>query len=152
MKILDGQSRVPIAEIINGSWLCVISRKENNRAKYVATGNQREFVAGNAAIIFRVFFPILRIANRFYVYPRLPTRAGGQQWWEIQGYIWLNRYHTRIDDFYSIAWMVGTWSTVALSASGYLRRVAWHVEEEVSTRVITSPVIATEISISRPQE
>lgn len=33
----------------------MISRKENNRAKYAATENQREFVAGNAAIIFRVF-------------------------------------------------------------------------------------------------
>jgi len=45
-------------------------------------GNQREFVAGNAAIIFREFFPILRIANRFRVYPpsigsdRSETAAG----------------------------------------------------------------------------
>lgn len=52
----------------------MISRKENNRAKYAATENQREFVAGNAAIIFRMFFPILRIANRFCVYPGLPSR------------------------------------------------------------------------------
>lgn len=80
MKILDEQNRIPIIEIINGSWQgCVISRKENNRAKYVATGNQREFVAGNATIIFRMFFPILRITDRFCVYPRLPTRASGQR-------------------------------------------------------------------------
>lgn len=51
----------------------MISRKENNHAKYVVAENQREFVAGNAAIIFGVFFPILRIADRFRVYPRLPT-------------------------------------------------------------------------------
>lgn len=54
--------------------LCVISRKENNHAKYVATRNQREFVAGNAAIIFHMFFPILQIADRLRVHPQLPTR------------------------------------------------------------------------------
>jgi len=135
--------------------LCVISRKENNRAKYVATGNQREFIAGNATIIFRMFFPILRIADRFCIYPRLSTRASGQRatrnvsLYMAKPMPYIYRWFL-VDSCRVVA--VSTWSTIALSASGYLRRIALHVEEEVSTRVIISPVTAIETSISRLRE